>query len=74
MSAPRKPNHCGPGLCRGHAQCADTYCPGHPANDPKPGERDPIAMRWFWLTYIAGILAALVLVGQADRLVTWLLG
>ena len=74
MSAPRQQNHCGAGLCSGHAQCPDTHCPGHPVNDPQPCERDPLAMRWFWLTYIAGILAALVLVAQADRLVTWLLG
>lgn len=65
---------CGPGECRGNASCQDVYCEGHPVNQVQPHERDPLAMRWFWITYTAGLLAALALITKADVLAAWLLG
>ena len=65
---------CGPGVCRSNPGCADVYCEGHPVNQVQPHEHDPLAMRWFWITYAAGLLAALALITKADALVAWLLG
>lgn len=39
-----------------------------------PSERDPAAAALFWRVYIGGIVAALALITQADRIVGWLLG
>lgn len=39
-----------------------------------PSERDPAAAALFWRIYIGGIVAALALITQADRIVGWLLG
>lgn len=75
MSPQKRP--CAPGQCQGKPHCRDTHCPGHPHldlhHDVQPHERDPRAMRWFLLTYIGGILAALVLVARSDAPVAWLL-
>ena len=65
---------CGAGVCRSNPGCQDVYCEGHPANQVQPHEHDPLAMRWFWITYVAGLLAALALITKADALVAWLLG
>ncbi|MDO9148289.1 MAG: hypothetical protein Q7U52_11625 [Hydrogenophaga sp.] len=39
-----------------------------------PSERDPAAAALFWRVYIGGIVAALALITQADRIVGWLVG